>query len=86
MLLPEIEKRLAELRQNRTPTDAPFDWDDVEYLRLLGQKLKLGVATFNPEWFFQMAEKLKATLEKLDAAELRHQLGGGGEESDGMKY
>lgn len=66
MDLAAIERRLAELRESHVP-DAPFDWDDVEYLRLLADKLSLGVAQgFNADWFQAMAQKVRQTLQRHD--------------------
>lgn len=63
----QIDMRLRELREH-SGLDNPFDWDDVEYLRLLSEKLRLGYATgFNHVWFAQMAEKLNLTLQALDS-------------------
>ena len=72
--LDQINRRLAllaELRQHNCPDE--FDWDDVEYLRLLAEKLELGIAlTFNPQCLRQMADKVRGTLAALDAEHTRY--------------
>lgn len=71
--LKQIDRRLAELRKQSHPQDA-FDWDDVEYLRLLSRKIKLGLPErHNGDWFGEMAEKLVKTLDALEG--LQHQWG-----------
>lgn len=69
----QIDRRLAELREHSVPGE--FDWDDVEYLNLIAEKLSFAVPmSFNSLWFRQMADKLRCTLDALDrssrAAEL----------------
>lgn len=62
-----IDNQLSELRRTADPKGSPYEPGDVKYMRLLARKLELGVTfSFNPNWFYEQADKIEATLRIID--------------------